>query len=325
MQTFDLSRRRALLAAGATALISPAAWAQAYPARPVTVVATFPAGGAIDLPARLLAQALTALTGGNFLVQNIAGAGGMIGAAAVAKAPPDGYQLMLSNSALTIAQATYHAPQYDSVKNFDHIAMFASYATVLVAGPQAPARSLDDLIDLARRKPGAINIASSGNGTAPHLMVEFLKQRAGIDVQHVAYKGAAPAITDVLGGQVDYMATGLSALLPHIQSGRMKPLAVTTAKRSGSLPDVPTFAETLRDFEINVWLGLSGPAGMPAQTRSWLEGRVRQVMQMPEFRSGLDKAGLVPAYMNGADFTAVVARDLALYRDIAQKAKLVVE
>ena len=243
--------------AGAAALLAlPALRAQAVA---TTIVAPFPAGGTLDLPARLLASGMAQASGQQFVVENIGGAGGMLGAGNVAKAVPDGRRLLLISTAQPIAQATFRNPPYDVATSFDHLGMFGGWSTVLAAGPSAEARTLPDLVALARKRPGQIDIASPGNGTAPHLLIALFGQRAGIQAQHVAYRGAAPALLDVLGGRVPYMATGLSAFQPHFKSGRMTPVAVASAKRIAALPDVPTFAELFPGVVVNVWLGLSAP------------------------------------------------------------------
>jgi tripartite-type tricarboxylate transporter receptor subunit TctC len=298
---------------------------RAQTSKPVTIVASFPAGGTLDTPARLVANALSVASGRNFIVENIAGAGGMIGAANVANAPPDGSRLLLTSSAQTIAQATYKKPLYDIVSGFEHIGMFGSWATALVGGPSATAKTLVDLVEQAKKNPGRLNIATPGNGTAPHLLVAILSQRAGIEVQHVPYKGAAPAIQDVLAGRVDYMATGLSALLPHVQAGNMTALAVAAPQRAPQLPEVPTFAEKFPGVELNVWLGLSAPKGLPAGEKARLEALLKHVSENATFRQNMSAAQLDLRYVDAATMTDMVRKELVTFRETALKAGLTIE
>lgn len=317
------SRRAFVAGVGALAALPHLARAQA--SRPTTIVASFPAGGTLDTPARLLANAMSAASGRSFVVENIGGAGGMIGAANVANAAPDGTRLLLTSSAQTIAQATYKKPLYDIVSGFDHIGMFGSWATALVGGPSAPAKTLVDLVARARKNPGKINIATPGNGTAPHLLVAILGQRAGIELQHVPYKGAAPAIQDVLAGRVQYMATGLSALLPHVRAGTMTAIAVAAPQRAPQLPEVPTFAEIFPGVELNVWLGLSGPRGLPAAEKARLESLLRQVSDDPSFRKSMAAAELDMRYADSATMAAMVSKEVATFREAARQAGLTIE
>lgn len=323
MDMYLASRRR--FVAGVGTLVALPSLARAQTGKPVTVVASFPAGGTLDTPARLVANAMAAASGRSFVVENIAGAGGMIGAANVASAPPDGTRLLLTSSAQTIAQATYKKPLYDIVTGFDHIGMFGSWATALVGGPSAPAKTLVDLVAQARKNPGRFNIATPGNGTAPHLLVAILSQRAGIEVQHVPYKGAAPAIQDVLAGRVEYMATGLSALLPHVQAGTMNALAIAAPQRAPQLPDVPTFAENFPGVELNVWLGLSAPKGLPAGEKARLEALLKQVTETAAFRQSMAAAQLDLRYIDGATMADMVRKELVTFRETAQKAGLTIE
>jgi tripartite-type tricarboxylate transporter receptor subunit TctC len=239
--------------------------AQSYPTKPVRLVVPFPAGGTTDILARAMAQKLSEALGQQFVVDNRPGAGGNIGADIVAKSAPDGYTLLMGTvGTQAINPSLYAKMPYDAAKDFAPVILVAGVPNVLVAHPSVPAKTVAELIKLAKDKPGAINFASSGNGTSIHLSGELFKVMTGVQMSHVPYKGSAPAITDLLGGQVQIMFDNLPSAMPHIKAGKLRAIAVTSTKRAPALPDVPTIAEAgVPGFEASSWFGILAPTGTP--------------------------------------------------------------
>ena len=245
-----------------------------FPSRPVTLVVAFTPGGASDVLARILARKLEQILGAPFVIENRPGAGGNVAAEAVARATPDGYALLIGNNAILATNgALYKKVNFDPETDFAPIGLIGSQANVLVVNPALPVSSLAELITLARNNPGKLNFASSGHGLAAHLAGELFKVEAGVDLVHVPYKGAGPALQDVIAGHVQMMFATASSVVPHIKEGKVRPLAVTTLKRSSVLPDIPTMDELgMRNFDATTWHGLVAPARTPADVIAILHG-----------------------------------------------------
>eukprot|EP01036_Dinobryon_divergens_P062063 gene62063-biopygen42123 len=282
-QLFSPNRRHLLAGAGA-ALITRPALAQAYPARTITLVVPFPAGGTTDVTARLVAQEISGPLGQSIIVENRAGANGNIGSAYVAKAAPDGYTLLATGvGSNAVNHGIYKTMPYDSSKDFAHITMMTSGPNVLVVNKDFPARDMKELIALLKANPGKYNYASSGTGASGHMAMELLKLKAGVNIQYVPYRGGAPAVNDVVGGQVPMMFINQDTALPHVRSGKLRPLAVTSAQRNPLYPDVPTIAESgFPGFQALSWSGLSILKGTPQPIVDKLEAALKKVMTSPE-------------------------------------------
>jgi tripartite-type tricarboxylate transporter receptor subunit TctC len=277
------------------ALAVPAlgAQAQSYPNKPIRLVCPFPPGGAVDIASRAVAHELTQILGQPVTVDNRPGAGGNIGAEIVAKSPPDGYTLLMTTSGImAINPALYSKIPFDSIKDFAPVSTIVSLNNVLVVNPSVPAKSVKDVIALAKAQPGKLTYASSGNGTSIHLSGELFKSMAGVDMLHIPYKGSAPAVTDLLGGQVNMMFDNIPSSLPHIRAGKLRALAVTGAKRSQLLPDLPTIAEAgIPGYDSYVWFGVVAPAGTPPEIIGRLNAALVKTAATPSFRDRLTEQG----------------------------------
>jgi tripartite-type tricarboxylate transporter receptor subunit TctC len=278
-------------ACAAAALCSTVAHAQNYPGKPVRMIVPFPAGGATDIVARLVAQKLGEALGQQVIVDNRGGAAGTIGSDLAAKSPPDGYTLLVGTSSThAIAQSLYAKLAYDSVRDFAPVIGIATTTIVLSAHPSVPAKSVRELIALAKARPDALSFASSGSGGVSHLVGEMFKSQAGIAMLHVPYKGDAPALADLVGGQVSLEFGTASSFLPYIQSGRLKALAVTSRKRAAVLPEVPTVAESgLKGFEALQWFGVFAPAGTRGEVVMRLNTEIAKILHNGEMRERLTK------------------------------------
>jgi len=275
-------------------ILSTGVLAQQYPSRPVRIVVPLSPGGFADTPARMLAPRLSAQLGRQFFVENRPGAGSTIGADFVAKSPPDGYNLLLTGTPHVISAHLYKKLPYDSLKDFTPIAMIASGPYALVVNPQKLAvGSVHELIAAAKAQPGKIDYASSGNGSAQHLVGALFISMAGAELNHVPYKGSSPAMQDLISGQVGVSFAGIPNVLGHVKSGRLKALAVTTPKRWSELPDVPTLAEAgVAGYEATLWLNLSGPAGMPTDIVQRLYSEISKALQDTELQTSFRSAGV---------------------------------
>lgn len=295
--------RRTLLAACAAVLFSGAALAQDYPSRPVKIIVPFPAGGSNDIIARIVAQKLTERNGQTFLVENRGGAGGNLGAETVASAEADGYTLLLTAPPpLTINGSLYKKLPFDPAKAFAPVALIASVPIVLVVNPSVPAKNVGELIALAKAKPGSLNFGSSGIGSTNHLAGELLKSMAGVDIVHVPYRGAAPAMNDLLAGQIPFMFDNMPAVLPQVQGKAINAIAVASAKRADALPDVPTVAETIPGFEASSWFGLVAPAKTPQPALAKLSSELEVILKMPDLKKRLAELGAEPGTVVGDAF-----------------------
>ena len=288
------------------ACLASAAWPQAYPNHPIRLVVPFPAGGTTDILARDAAPKLTEALGQSVVVDNRPGAGGNIGADLVAKSQPDGYTLLMGTVGThAINPSLYAKMPYDHIKDFVPVVLVAGVPNVLVVNPSLPVNSVADLIKLAKSKPGSINFASSGNGTSIHLSGELFKTMAGVDMMHVPYKGSAPALTDLIGGQVQVMFDNLPSSLPQIKAGKLRAIAVTSLKRSPALPDVPTINESgLPGFEASSWFGVLAPAGTPPGVVARINAEINKWLQSPEGKEQLLAQGAQAAGGTPEQFAA---------------------
>ena len=299
MQHSHTTRRFALgsiasaVVLGAGLLGGTSALAQANPTKPVTIIVPFAAGGTTDILARIIGQALTAELGQSVVVDNRAGAGGNIGGQAAAKATPDGHTLFMGTVGTHAINASlYKKMPFDPVKDFAPLTRVANVPNLLVANPAQPYKSVKDLIAYAKANPGKVNFGSSGNGSSIHLSGELFKSLAKVDMQHVPYKGSAPAVTDLLGNQIGIMFDNMPSAIQHVRSGKLVPLAVTTAKRSPELPNVPTIAEAgVPGYEATSWFGMFAPAGTPAPVLAKLNAAIVKVLAQPDVKKKINEQG----------------------------------
>ena len=290
---FALGSIASAVVLGAGLLGGTSALAQAYPTKPVTIIVPFAAGGTTDILARIIGQALTAELGQSVVVDNRAGAGGNIGGQAAAKATPDGHTLFMGTVGTHAINASlYKKMPFDPVKDFAPLTRVANVPNLLVANPAQPYKSVKDLIAYAKANPGKVNFGSSGNGSSIHLSGELFKSLAKVDMQHVPYKGSAPAVTDLLGNQIGIMFDNMPSAIQHVRSGKLVPLAVTTAKRSPELPSVPTIAEAgVLGYEATSWFGMFAPAGTPAPVLAKLNAAIVKVLAQPDVKKKINEQG----------------------------------
>ncbi len=308
---------------GLTTYTAPAN-AQAFPNKPVKLIVPFVAGGATDIVARLVAQKLSAAWGQPVVVENRGGAGGNIGADAVAKSPADGYTILVtSGSIVTVNPHMYAKMPFDAKKDLAPITNLASGPQVLVVHPAVPAKNVKELIALAKSKPGQLNFGSAGIGSQVHMAAEAFVYAAGIEAQHIPYKGEAVAFTDLAGGQVQFMVGNIAGATGHIQSGRIRALGVTSAKRSPQLPDVPTVAEAgLPGFENTGWFGFMAPAGTPKPIIDKIHGDTVKVLADQEVKDRLTQLGMAPVGNSPADFTKEIAVEYERWGKVVSARKL---
>jgi tripartite-type tricarboxylate transporter receptor subunit TctC len=297
-----------VLATAASAHAAPAAAQKTYPDKPVRIVVPFAAGGGVDILTRIIGQHLTDRLGQQVVVENRAGAGGNLGTDAVAKSPPDGYTLLMGTTGThTINPGLYAKLPYDAVKDFKPITLTASVPNLLVVNPDLPAKSARELIALAKASPGKLNFGSFGNGTSNHLSGELFKSMAKIDVVHVAYKSAPQAVIDIMSGQVSFAFVNMPLALPHVQSGKLRALAVTGAARSAAAPEFPTMVEAgVPDFVVESWYGLLAPAGTPDAIVERLHRDVAAVLAKPEVKAAFAQQGAEAVTSTPAEFAALI-------------------
>ena len=317
--------KRTLMRATAGALLllaAPLSMAQAWPARPIRLVVPFPPGGLIDNMARLVGNRLVQELGQPVVIDNKPGAGGNVGAAEVARAPADGYTLLMASPALTISPAIYKNLPYQP-SQLAPVALLGRVPNVLLVNPASGIGKVQDLVGRAKAKPGQLNYASNGNGTSLHLSAELFKRRSETFITHVPYRGAAAAITALLSGEVDMMFDNLPSAIGQIQAGKLRALAVTTAQRSTALPDVPTLAEAGMDgFNVSAWFGVAAPAGLPAPVATRLADALQKVVQQPEVAAAMQRQGADPAFMDAASAAAALNTDAAQWKQVAAFAKI---
>lgn len=296
-------------------------FAAAYPEKPVRMIVPFPPGGASDYVGRVIAQALFTTWGQTVVVDNRGGAGASIGTGLVAKGTPDGYTLLMGvNAGVVIAPNIYPDLAYDPRKDLTALSSFALSPQLLVVTNGIPVKSVKDLIALAKARPGALTFASSGNGGLPHLAASMFNMMTGIKTVHVPYKGSGPALPDLIAGRTQYMIDIIVSALPLVQSGKLQMLAVTTAKRYPTLPEVPTVAESgLAGYEAAQWYGLFAPAGVPAPIAKKIESDVAQLVENKALRATLSQRGAEMMYGNSAQFTMVVDQDIAKWARVVRE------
>lgn len=296
--------------------------AQSYPAKPIKLIVPFPPGGNTDIVGRLIAQKLSDGLGQQVYVENRGGAGGTIGAEAAAKSPPDGYTVFFGTTGtLTSAPALQPDLRYDPVKAFAPISTLANAPVVVIAGGHVPANSLQELIQLAKSRPGTLKFGSAGTGHFVHLAGEMFKGAAGVELLHVPYKGVAPALVDLFGGRIDLMFDVLSQYEPHLQSGKVRVLVVANSKRLARLPNVPTTAESgMPGYELATWFGLLAPAGTPSEAVMRLNSEVLKALSTREVVETLEKIGFEAAGNSPQQFAAMIADDIGKWRQVVKAA-----
>lgn len=305
-------RHAASLLAAAVGSLAFAASAQAaYPDKPVNIVVGFSAGGTTDVIARIMAKELTQELGQTFVVENKPGAGSNIATDYVRRAKPDGYTLLFVAVTSTINQTLYRNVKFDLTKDFVPVALGAKVPNILVVNPSVPVKSVQELVDYAKSKPGELAFASSGSGTSIHMAGELFKQSAGIDAVHIPYKGSAPAMADLIGGQVDYMFDNMPSAWPHVEAGSLRALAVTTADRSKTAPDLPTMQESgFPSFDVSSWFGVIAPKGTPDDIINKLNEVMLAALAKPQVQESLEDLGAVPAKTTPAEFGAFIKSEV---------------
>lgn len=323
-----MALRRSLLmsglVAGCASALCAGALAQTYPDRPIRLVVPFAPGGATDILARMLATAMGEKLGQTMIVENKPGAATVVAASAVAKAPPDGYTLLLgASTTLTLNPAVRPTLAYDPVASFTPIGLVADMGLVLVANNDTPGTTLKEILARARAEPQKFSYGSFGTGSSVHFGGEMLKSASGVDMVHVPFNGSAPSLTALMGGQVQVAVDTVVASSPLIKAGKVKPIATLSAKRSSALPAVPTVAESgYPGFEMSTWFALLAPARLPATVQARLEKTLESVMASPELRKKLDNVGLIPAYGPGQAVKDRVERELPQMRAVAARANI---
>jgi len=293
------------------ALMTSMLWAQSWPTKPVRMIIAFPPGGPTDLVSRVLAQKLSEQLGQQVIVDNKPGAGGNIAAELAARAAPDGYTIFYNTSAIVIGPALYGKVNYDTLKDFAPVLLTASVPMVLVVNPQLPARSVKEFVDLAKTRSGALNYSSSGTGTITHLASAMMSTQTGIQTQHIPYKGSAPGLVDLASGQTQFMIDTINTVLPYVRDNRLRGLAVTSAKRSPLLPDLPTLAEAgISGFEAAAWQGIVVPTGTPNEIVQKLNAEVNKALTHPDIRSRLAAQGADILGGTPAEYAAYLRSEL---------------
>ena len=314
---------RALLACALATIGNSAPAQDAYPSKPVRFIVPFPPGGGTDTVARAISQRLAESLGQQVVIDNRSGANAIIGTELGAKAAPDGYTLTFTlPAAVAVNPSLYPKLPYDPLRDFAPVTQLNVIALMLVAHPGMPANSIKELIALAKAKPGHITFASSGNGSAAHLAMELFKLMAGVDMTHIPYKGGGPALTDIIGGQVQLMSGPLIASLPYVKAGRLKALAVTTDKRVAGLPDVPAIAETVPGYESSIWHGVLVPAATPRPIVKRLHDEIVKILAVPEVKERFAREGAEPVGNTPEQFGAFIRLEIAKYAKLIKAAGL---
>jgi tripartite-type tricarboxylate transporter receptor subunit TctC len=294
--------------------------AQAYPSRPVRWVVPFPPGGAMDVIARTLAERMSQSMGQQVLIENRPGAGGNIGSEAVARSAPDGYTVMVVSIGHAVNPSLYAKMSFDAQKDFEPVALLAVVPNLLVSHPSLPAKSVREVIELARAQPGRLTYASAGNGTSIHLAGELFASMAKVDMVHVPYKGSGPAVTDLIGGQVNLMFDSITSAQPHVKAGKLRAYAVTTARRSRTLPDMPTIAESgLPGYDLSPWFAVFAPAKTPRPVIERLNAEMLRAMKLPEVQQRFDSIGAETIGSTPEELGAHLQRETALWSRILRE------
>jgi tripartite-type tricarboxylate transporter receptor subunit TctC len=320
------TRRALLLLALAAALPCVHAQTEKWPEKPVRLVVPFAAGGGTDALARTLAARLSEDLGQQFFIENRAGAGGMLGAEFVARSAPDGYTFIFVPASYSAAAnpALYKLP-YDPVKGIAPVSMVATLPLMIVMHPSVKAGNLKELIEYARANPGALSYGSSGNGGTLHLAAELFRQMTKTEMLHVPYKGSAPAVVDLLTGRIQLMFSDPAPVMPHIRSGKLRAIAVTTEKRSPALPDLPTIGEAVPGYVVNSWFGIWGPAGTPQEVIARFNQAIGRVLKRPEIVERLRADSNEPAHSTPEEFTRVIERDIVMWSDVVKAGNIKVD
>ncbi|QTN22142.1 tripartite tricarboxylate transporter substrate binding protein [Rhizobacter sp. AJA081-3] len=320
-------RRRLLQSVAlAAAMSATGAMAQAWPNKPISLIVPFPAGGTTDVLARALAEKLTLSLGQTVIVESKPGAGATLGADYVAKARPDGYTLLVGAVHHTIASSVYKKLPYDFQKDLAPITTIALVPNVLVVNASTPVNNVAELVALLKAKPGAYNYGSNGNGTAQHLIGTQFENMTGTDFSHIPYKGSGPLATDLLGGQITMSFDTVTPVLPHIKAGKLRALAVTTAKRSSALPDVPTLDEAgLKGFNIGTWFGVLAPVATPKDVLARLNTEMVKVIQSPEFRKRMDEIGAEAIGDSAEHMAQQIRSETEKFAKLVKDAKVTIE
>jgi tripartite-type tricarboxylate transporter receptor subunit TctC len=318
-----LPRRQFLhLAAGAAALpaVSRFAWAQEYPTKPVRIIVGFAPGGGADIAARLIGQWLSERLGQSFVIENRPGAGSNIATEAVVRAPSDGYTLLLVSAPAAINATLYEKLSFNFIRDIAPVASISHVPHVMVVHPSFPAKTVPEFIAYAKANAGKINMASAGNGSTPHVAGELFKMMAGVNLIHVPYRSAGPALTDLLGGQVQVMFDNMASSIEHIRAGKLRPLAVTTTMRSETLPDVPTVSEFVPGYEVSNWFGVGAPKATPAEILDRLNKEINSGLADPKIKARLADLGGIPLVGSPADFGKFIAEETEKWGKVIKSA-----
>ncbi len=311
-------KTRIVTAVLAALWLATGAAAQSYPSKAITIIVPFPAGASPDLVARAIGQKLNEAWRQPVVIENKPGAGAIIGTETVAKSAPDGYTLLLHSASHAIAPSMYKLP-YDTVRNFAPISRVAFVPNMLITHPTVPVKNVKELIMLARSKPGTLNYSSSGNGSPAHLAGELFKLLAGIDILHIPYRGSPQAIIALLSGETAMMFSPIPIAMPHVKSGKLRVLGVTTAKRSKALPDLPTISESgLPGYEVTQWYAMQAPAGTPKEVLAKLNGEVRKILGMPDIVERLSAQGAEPAPTTPEVLEAYIKTEIAKWAKVVK-------
>ena len=326
MKTTLTFRCRQLIVALGVSLAAGGALAQAWPSKPISLVVPFPAGGTTDVLARALAEKLTLSLGQTVIVESKPGAGATLGADYVAKSRPDGYTLLVGAVHHAIASSVYKKLPYDFQKDLTPITTIALVPNVLVINATTPAKNVAELVAMLKAKPGAYNYGSNGNGTAQHLIGTQFENMTGTQLVHIPYKGSGPLVTDLLGGQVTMSFDTVTPVPPHIKSGKLRALAVTTAKRASALPEVPTLDESgLKGFDIGTWFGVLAPAATPRDIVARLNAEMVKVIQSPDFRKRMEEIGAEPIGNSTDQMAQQIKGDTDKFAKLVKEAKVTIE
>jgi len=315
-KTMNFCSRSVLFAA--ICAISCYASAQKYPDKPVRLIVGFPPGGAADILGRIAAVQLTQSVGEQVVVDNRGGAGGLVATEIAARAVPDGYTLLFTSIPHVINPHLYKKVHYDALRDFDAVIQFVAVPLMLASNVNFPARSVKELIVLAKAKPGQLNYASGGSGASSHLAMELFKSMAGLDITHIPYKGTGPLITDLISGQVNITIASAVPLIPQVKGGRLRGLAVTGAKRSGALPELPTIGETVPGYEVTNWFGVVAPAGTPKAIIARINADLNKALATDALKESLRAQGADAAGGSAAEFASMISKDFAKWAKVVK-------
>jgi tripartite-type tricarboxylate transporter receptor subunit TctC len=324
MPESHIRSRRQMLLSGVVALAMATVGASVqaqnnYPTKPIRMIVPFASGGTTTLLARLLAERMGQGLGQSMFVENRPGAGGNIGMDAVAKAEPDGYTILMGPIGLAINPSLYPKMAFDPIKDLEPIGLYGGVPNLLVVHPSVPAKNIHELVAYAKANPGKLNYASNGNGTSSHLAAEMLKSVAGITMTHVPYKGGGPAMQDLIGGQVNMLFDQMPAVLPQVQGERVRPLGVTSLKRSAAAPDIPAISESLPGFDMTVWFGLLAPKGTPTEVIARLNKEIQVALKDPAFQKQLGTMGVTPMPGTPDEFAAYLRKETTTWAKVVKE------